>query len=202
MITIPGIFLIAIVSLFSIIFHEIAHGLMAYYFKDKTAYMAGRLTLNPIPHIDLIGSVIVPLASYALSGTLFGWAKPVPVNTSNLQGKYAVAWVAAAGVLTNALLVLIAFAASVFLSSGGMLTPGLSQLLSAVLLINLSLTLFNLIPIPPFDGMAILEGLFPKLRIKTRFIYNPIYMIAAIFAASYLYGMIAPHVFRFVLGGL
>ncbi len=202
MITIPGILLTAAVSLFSIILHEIAHGLAAYYFKDKTAYAAGRLTLNPVPHIDMIGSIIVPLASYALSGMLFGWAKPVPVNTHKLQGKYAVAWVSAAGVLTNAFLVLIAFAFSVFLSSHGMLTPEISQLLLAILLINLSLALFNLIPIPPFDGMAILEGLFPKLRIKARFIYNPIYMIAAIFVASFIYGEISPYVFRFVLGSL
>ncbi len=197
-----GIIVVCTVTLFSIILHEVAHGYVAYFFKDKTAFLAGRLTLNPLPHIDILGSVIVPLASIFLSGSLFGWAKPVPVNPRNLVGKYAEFWVAAAGVLTNLFLVIVSLILAHIFSRYNLLGPAVEKLLLASVSINLSLFLFNLIPVPPFDGMAILQGLFPRLRINSRIIYNPIYMIVAIVVASYLYSAIAPTVFSFVLRGL
>ncbi len=197
-----GIIVVCVVTLFSIILHEVAHGYVAYLFKDKTALLAGRLTLNPLPHIDILGSVIVPLASIFFSGLLFGWAKPVPVNTRNLVGKYAESWVAAAGVLTNLFLVALSFVLARLFSHYNLLDPEVGKVLLAVVSINLSLFLFNLIPVPPFDGMAILQGLFPKLRINSQFIYNPLYMIMAIVIASFIYSAIAPTVFSFVLGNL
>ncbi len=193
--------LAAVVTLFSIVLHEVAHGAVAYYFKDRTAYVAGRLTLNPLPHIDIIGSVLVPLGAFLLAQTLFGWAKPVPVNPRNLVGKYADFWVSAAGVLANLFLVILAFMISFFLVQNDMLTENAGKVLHMLLVVNLSLALFNLIPVPPFDGMSILQSLFPKLRIQSTFIYNPFFIIASIIVASFIYSIISPYVFRFVLGG-
>jgi Zn-dependent protease len=195
-----AIALAAVVTLFSIVMHEVAHGAVAYYFKDRTAYASGRLTLNPLPHIDIIGSVLVPIGAFLLASTLFGWAKPVPVNPRNLVGKYADFWVSAAGVLANLFLVVVAFTLSYFLAKNGLLTEASGKVLYMILVVNLSLALFNLIPIPPFDGMSILQSLFPKLRIQSTIIYNPFFIIAAIIVASFIYGLISPHVFRFVLG--
>ena len=197
-----GIIVVCVVTLFSIILHEVAHGYVAYLFKDRTAFLAGRLTLNPLPHIDILGSVILPLTSIFLSGSLFGWAKPVPVNTRNLVGKYAEFWVAAAGVLTNLFLVIISLILAHIFSYYNVLGPAVEKVLLASVSINLSLFLFNLIPVPPFDGMSILQGLFPRLHMNSRIIYNPIYMIVAIVVASSLYSVIAPTVFSFVLSGL
>lgn len=195
-----AIALAAVVTLFSIVIHEVAHGAVAYYFKDRTAYASGRLTLNPLPHIDIIGSILVPIGAFLLASTLFGWAKPVPVNPRNLVGKYADFWVSAAGVLANLFLVVVAFALSYFLAKNGLLTEASGKVLYMILVVNLSLALFNLIPIPPFDGMSILQSLFPKLRIQSTIIYNPFFIIAAIIVASFIYGLISPYVFRFVLG--
>ncbi len=193
--------LAAIITLFSIVLHEVAHGAVAYYFKDRTAYASGRLTLNPFPHIDIIGSIFVPLGAFLLASTLFGWAKPVPVNPKNLIGKYADFWVSAAGVLANLFLFIVAFTLSYFLAKNGLLTEASGKVLHMFLVVNLSLALFNLIPVPPFDGMAILQSLFPKLRTESTFFYNPFFIIASIIVASFIYGLISPHVFRFVLGG-
>ena len=197
-----GLLIIIVISLFSIIFHEVAHGYVAYLFKDKTAYHAGRLTLNPVPHIDLIGSIVVPIFSFILSGTLFGWAKPVPVNPRNLVGKYADFWVSAAGVLMNLSLALTSLFVAHYLNVYGLLTKQVAEIFYALIIVNLSLFVFNLIPIPPFDGMSILQGLFPKLRIKSTLIYNPLYMLGAIIVASYVYSAVSPFVFNIVLGAL
>jgi len=200
--TLFGVIIVGIISLFSIIFHEVAHGYVAYLFKDKTAFVAGRLTLNPLPHIDIVGSIIVPLLSYTLSGTLFGWAKPVPVNTRNLVGKYAEFLVSAAGVLTNLFIALLTLIVAHYAAIAGMLTKETGSVLVSVIIINLSLFLFNLMPIPPFDGMSILQSLFPKLRIQKDFIYNPLYMIVALVVASSIFSALAPFVFKEVLGFL
>lgn len=195
-----GIVLICIVSLFSIILHEVAHGYVAYIFKDDTAKRAGRLTLNPLPHIDIFGSVIVPLVSFLAFKSLFGWARPVPVSMNKLVGRWAGFWVSAAGVLTNFTLAVMGALLLKWFSAAGMLTSASEQVLAAVVVVNLSLFLFNLIPVPPFDGMAILENLFPRLRIKTAFIYNPMYMIIAIVVASQIFSFIQPYLFTVFLG--
>ena len=148
-----------LILLFSVIFHEIAHGLMAEKLGDPTAREAGRLTLNPIPHIDPVGSILLPMFLYwATNGAfVFGSAKPVPVDYRNLRNiKRDMFLVSLAGPATNFLLA--AVAAAVY-----RLTPGLSESgsywLIQIMLLNLVLCFFNLIPIPPLDGSKILASL-------------------------------------------
>ena len=157
--TLMSIVIFIVILLFSVIFHEVAHGLMADKLGDPTARYMGRLTLNPIPHIDVFSSILLPaLLIYFHSPILFGAAKPVPVNYQNLRNfKRDMILVAAAGPFTNFLLA--AVAAAVY-----RLTPNLSALGQALLLetilLNLVLFVFNLIPIPPLDGSKILASLF------------------------------------------
>ena len=147
------------ILLFSVIFHEVAHGLMAEKLGDPTARYAGRLTLNPIPHIDLVGSILLPVFLLAInSPILFGSAKPVPVDYRNLRNlKRDMILVSFAGPLTNFVLAILA--AAVY-----RLAPSLSvmgqKLLVETISLNLVLGLFNLIPIPPLDGSKILASLF------------------------------------------
>ncbi len=191
------LFSVAIV-IYSIILHEIAHGYAAYMQGDETANRAGRLTLNPLFHIDMVGSVIVPLFAFFTAGTFFGWAKPVPYNPYNIPSKIGQAFVAAAGILMNLFLALLAGIILKVLISGGSVDAGLRAALFTVVSVNVSLAFFNLIPIPPFDGMSILQSLFPRLQINSRFMYNPIYMIVAIIVASVLYGAFIPYIFSWL----
>jgi Zn-dependent protease len=151
-----------IVLLFSVVVHEVAHGLMALRLGDHTARLAGRLTLNPLKHIDPIGSVILPLLLALIpGGVVFGWAKPVPYNPYNLKDpRKGGALVAAAGPLTNISIALI-FAA-LFRFGGAFLSAQSIELLATVVLINIALAVFNLIPIPPLDGSKILFGFLPR----------------------------------------
>jgi Zn-dependent protease len=192
-----GIFPFLII-IFSIILHEVAHGYAAFVQGDGTAHRAGRLTLNPLPHIDMVGSVIIPFVAFLTAGTFFGWAKPVPYNPYNIRTRLGLAFVASAGILTNLLLALCAGIAFKMLFMQGILTESLGKAIFTIISVNVSLAFFNLIPIPPFDGMGILEAFFPKIQIKHLFINNPLYMIGAIFAASVLYGMFIPYVFAFI----
>jgi Zn-dependent protease len=187
-----------LIIIFSIILHEIAHGYAAFVQGDYTAYRAGRLTLNPLPHIDILGSVIIPFVAFLTSGTFFGWAKPVPYNPHNIKTRLGEAFVASAGILTNLLLAIIACIAFKVLVMQGLMTEELGKAIFMVISVNVSLAFFNLIPIPPFDGMAILQALFPRMHIDSRFIYNPLYMVGAIIAASVLYGMMAPTIFTVI----
>lgn len=187
-----------VVIIYSIILHEIAHGYAAYVQGDETAYRAGRLTLNPLPHIDMVGSVFVPLFAFLSLGTFFGWANPVPYNVHNIRTKIGHAFVAAAGVLTNLLLALLTGIVFKVLAAQGVLTYDMGVALLTIIKINVSLAFFNLIPVPPFDGMSILQALFPRLHINSRIIYNPLYMIGAILVASVLYGMFMPNLFGWV----
>ena len=153
-----------VILIFSTALHEVAHGLVALYHGDKTALRAGRLSLNPISHIDMFGSILLPFLLFTLgSPFVFGWAKPVPVNPANLRTKSAHAWVALAGPVTN--LVLAGIAGTVFrLWSLGM-SPALQQFVLLVVVINIVLMVFNMIPIPPFDGYHVVGYL---LRIPSR----------------------------------
>ena len=187
-----------IVIIYSIILHEIAHGYAAYVQGDETAYRMGRLTLNPLPHIDMVGSVFVPLFAFLSLGTFFGWANPVPYNVHNIRTKIGHAFVAAAGVLTNLLLALLTGIVFKVLAAQGVLTYDMGVALLTIIKINVSLAFFNLIPVPPFDGMSILQALFPRLHINSRVVYNPLYMIGAILVASVLYSMFMPTLFGWV----
>ena len=152
--------LMVVVLLFSIIIHEIAHGYVALLNGDPTARMLGRLTLNPVPHIDPMGSILLPLLLLiSQSSFLIGWAKPVPVNPLNFRnyrwGEFAVS---AAGPVSNLALAAIF---SVLLRLG-LENPGLTQLAYYGVSINIILALFNLIPIPPLDGSHILALVLPR----------------------------------------
>jgi Zn-dependent protease len=148
------------VLILSIIAHEVAHGYAAEWEGDPTARLAGRLTLNPLAHIDLVGSLLIP-ALLVLSGSpiLFGWAKPVPYNPYNLRDKrWGEALVASAGVATNlALAVLFALLARLTAASAS----ALASFLATIGFINLFLGLFNLIPFPPLDGYGVLSSVLP-----------------------------------------
>jgi Zn-dependent protease len=152
--------LMGVVLLFSVIVHEIAHGYVALLNGDPTARMLGRITLNPGPHIDPIGTVILPLLLLLThAGMLFGWAKPVPVNPLNYRNyRWGEITVSAAGPLSN---LALAVAFSVLLRLG-FENPGLMQMAYFGVSINIFLALFNLIPIPPLDGSHILAILLPR----------------------------------------
>ncbi len=143
----------------SVVVHEVAHGYVASLLGDQTARYAGRLTLNPIKHLDPIGSVIVPLIT-SMGGFIFGWAKPVPVNPYNLRPqRWGEFWVAAAGPLSN---IVLALAFSAVIRFGGSTLPeSFVAICSSIVLINLVLAFFNLVPIPPLDGSKVLFSLLP-----------------------------------------
>lgn len=152
------------ILIFSIVVHEVAHGWVAYQLGDITAKAAGRLTLNPIPHIDIWGSVIIPgLLVLTGSPILFGWAKPVPYNPYNLQGNFAELKVALAGPVSN---IVLAVLFGLLLRFG--VAPELSNLFLYGVLINCALAIFNLIPIPPLDGSKILFDLLPDFAARWR----------------------------------
>ncbi len=149
-----------LVLVFSAIIHEYMHGWMADQLGDPTAKMSGRLTLNPLPHIDPIGSIFLPaLLILTNAGFVFGWAKPVPYNPYNLRdAKYGGAKVALAGPLANFITALF-FGLILRFMSG--LNPTLMVLFAYIVWINLLLMLFNLVPIPPMDGSKILMPFLP-----------------------------------------
>ena len=149
-----------VVLILSVILHEVAHGYMANWLGDPTARLQGRLTLNPLSHIDPVGSILLPaLLVFTKSSFLIGYAKPVPYNPHNLSGKYDEALVAGAGPATNLLLALV-FALCIRFGAVAMTVPMLSAF-GTIVYINLMLALFNLIPIPPLDGSKILSGILP-----------------------------------------
>jgi Zn-dependent protease len=151
-----------VVLIISVMAHEVAHGATAYYFGDPTAKNQGRLTLNPLNHIDLFGSIILPFLLYISSaGFLFGWAKPVPYNPYNLRNRRLGEFcVAISGVLTNFLLAII-FAVAIHFSVFLGLSEMVIYLMAYIIILNLSLGVLNLIPIPPLDGSKILFTLVP-----------------------------------------
>lgn len=161
----PEFFAISIiVLLFSVILHEVMHGLVALKFGDTTAQRAGRLTLNPIPHVDLFGTILLPaLLIFTGAPILFGWAKPVPVNPLNFSSiRKGELFVSAAGILAN--FFLAAMAAIIFhiLNALPQTFPFLlGKLLHFTAMINLVLGIFNLFPIPPLDGSKILLSQLP-----------------------------------------
>ena len=151
-----------IILILSVIAHEVAHGYAADALGDPTARLAGRLTLNPIPHIDLTGSIIIPaLLVYVHSPVFFGWAKPVPYNPYNLKShRWGETLVALAGSATNILLAVIFGLIVRFGSVFGLGTAALT-LAGTIAFVNLFLGLFNLIPFPPLDGFTALRSALP-----------------------------------------
>jgi Zn-dependent protease len=155
----------ALPVLFAITIHEAAHGYVARYLGDNTAYMMGRVTLNPFKHIDPIGTIAMPLLLYfATSGAfLFGYAKPVPVNFGHLRHpKRDMVWVALAGPGSNMIQALLWAIGFVVLAGSGMTEPFFLGMCKAGVLVNLVMAAFNLFPLPPLDGGRVLTGLLPR----------------------------------------
>jgi Zn-dependent protease len=153
-----------IVLLFSVILHEVSHGAVAYALGDTTAKDAHRLTLNPLPHLDFMGSLVVPIALFVLSGGsfMFGWAKPVPYNPYNLKNpKVGGGLIAAAGPITNFLIALFA-SVCLFAVRAFHISFVQQELLQLVILLNIFLAVFNLVPIPPLDGSKVLAAFLPN----------------------------------------
>lgn len=194
MFDIPPAMLIANIFVLVIAFtgHEFAHAWTANFFGDDTARLNGRLTLNPLVHLDVMGSLMLVIAG-------FGWAKPVPINPSILRrhSRSAMMWVAFSGPLSNLImagLAAIPFRAGLLVPERiayGQLLPDISQILTQFVAINLVLALFNLIPIPPLDGDAIAEFFFPPAwdDFMSRYIrpYGPVVLLLLVFVLPMLH---------------
>jgi len=162
------------VFIFSIIVHENAHGLAAEYFGDPTARSMGRITMNPVPHIDPVGSVLLPLFALVSGVPFIGWAKPVPVDSSNLRNRLTNgAWVAAAGPISNFILALLGAILLIIVGLVFKHNPSLHEtgartfqffrvLCLSLIQFNCVLAIFNLLPIPPLDGHWILIRFLPQ----------------------------------------
>ena len=172
--------------LFAITVHEVAHGWVAKRLGDPTAMMMGRLTLNPLKHIDPVGTVVVPIILLMLGGFIFGWAKPVPVTWANLRNpKRDMAIVALAGPVSNLLMALIwALVAKIgmlIIATAPFIGQPLIYMGGAGIFINIALMVLNLLPLPPLDGGRVVSGLLP----------GPL---------SYKYDKIEPYGFFILLG--
>lgn len=154
----------ALPVIFAITVHEAAHGYAARYFGDMTAHLSGRITLNPLKHIDPVGTILVPALALFAGGILFGWAKPVPVDFSRLRNpKRDMLWVAAAGPASNLVMAImwaIAFRFSADMPANFSLP--LAYMAQAGIMINVVLMVLNLLPLPPLDGGRIAVSLLPR----------------------------------------
>ena len=192
----------AVPVLLAITVHEVAHGWVAYRFGDPTAAEAGRLTLNPLPHVDWVGTLVLPLVMVASLGVAMGWAKPVPVDASRLRRpREDMAWVALAGPASNALM-LIAWAliAQLGLALDSQFGTVLFFMGQAGIIINSVLMLLNLVPIPPLDGSVVLaRWLPPELGRKwLEFGRYGLMLVLALFLVGSLYGFISGPLTAFI----
>lgn len=178
--------LVIAVIIISMALHELMHGLVAYWLGDTTAKSNGRLTLNPIKHIDPFLSLLLPLVLAISGGPIFGGAKPVPINPHNLRWKeWGMALVAFAGPLTNFVLSFLFFTALVIIQPSGLL----SDFLALGFRVNIGFCIFNLLPIPPLDGSRILYAIAPD-------------GVRRIMASIEQYGLIIVFAMIFILGGV
>ncbi len=175
-----------VILILSIVLHEVAHGYAANWLGDPTARLAGRLSPNPLLHIDPIGSVLIPAALFIMHAPfLFGWAKPVPYNPYNLRNqKWGEAFVAAAGPLTNLALAVV-FAVGIRFSGALGLSQTFIDMLGYIVFINLLLAFFNAIPFPPLDGSKIITPFLP-FGLAQKYRALAVYMESIGFVALFL----------------
>lgn len=173
----------------SVVIHEVSHGYAASYLGDQTARYQGRLTLNPLNHLDPLGSFLVPAFSYMMGGFLIGWAKPVPYNPYNLRpGRWSEAIVALAGPLSNISIALI-FTVLLRLGVG---SPAFLDITAVIVFINLILAFFNLMPIPPLDGSKLLFALFPERFSQIRSFFERYGLILLILFVFFIWQLVFP----------
>lgn len=194
-----------LIILYSIILHEVAHGAVAERCGDDTAKRAGRLTLNPIPHIDLVGTILLPLVSFFSTGAVFGWARPVPYNPMRLRGRYDELKVALAGPATNVLVAFV-FATLIRFNSAGVFhfSDFMFSLLIYGVALNIWLALFNLVPIPPLDGSKVLFLWISKRNYELRAFlerYGLILLFAFLFFGPPLLHPLAVFITHALIGG-
>lgn len=160
----------ALPVIFAITVHEAAHGYVARYFGDMTAHLQGRISLNPIRHIDPLGTILIPTLTLAAGGILFGWAKPVPVDFSRLRNpKRDMLWVAAAGPASNLIMAIMwALAYKFSVDFPSYIAIPLQYMAQAGIMINVVLMVLNLLPLPPLDGGRIAVSLLPH-RLADRY---------------------------------
>jgi Zn-dependent protease len=178
--------------LVAVILHEISHGVVALFYGDDTAKRAGRLTLNPIPHIDPLGSIILPAFAVLTGAPFIGWAKPVPVNPAKLRNpRRQMLYVGLVGPFTNFALMAVAAVAARTMSSGG--GVDLRFVCVAFALVNLFLGIFNLLPIPPLDGSSLIERFLPHSWMPTWWKIRPFGFLILFVGLFYL------HVFETII---
>ncbi len=188
----------------SIVIHEVSHGYAASYLGDETARWQGRLTLNPLKHLDPVGSFVIPVIAYMTAGFIFGWAKPVPYNPYNLRpGRWSEAIVAAAGPISN---IAIALIFGFILRSGvtlGWASQSFVEITAIVVFINIILAIFNLVPIAPLDGSKLLYAFFPEKMLSLKHFFEKYGLILVLFFIFFLWQYLFPlitFVFRLITG--
>jgi Zn-dependent protease len=204
-----------VVFVFSVVVHENAHGLAAARFGDLTARMSGRITMNPLPHIDPVGSIILPILAFVGGLPFIGWAKPVPVNSANLRNPVVHnAYVAAAGPASNLILATLATLLYIVVLLAYKYMPGLHDgggnsllffrlLFEMAIVINCVLAIFNLIPIPPLDGHWILFRYLPPRYAEMLAAIRPYgFFILILLLWTGVLRMIIALPYRFLAGGL
>jgi Zn-dependent protease len=188
------------ILIMSIVIHEVSHGYAASYLGDETARYEGRLTLNPLKHLDPVGSFLIPAVSYMFGGFIVGWARPVPYNPYNLRpGRWSEALVAIAGPASNIAIALI-FGLFLRLGTG---SAAFLEITSLIVFINILLAVFNLVPIAPLDGSKILFALFPAKFAELRAFFERYGLVLLIFFVFFLWQFLLPVVlflFRVITG--
>lgn len=162
--TVAFLFWLAILIMSAVI-HEVSHGVVAEHLGDQTARLMGRLTLNPLKHLDFFGSFLLPVTLWFLTGggIVFGWAKPVPYNPLNLKDPVGGAGkIAVAGPVSNLFIAAVFGVILRIFSAAGFIAPLLSELFAVIVYVNILLAIFNLVPIPPLDGSKVLFAVLPK----------------------------------------